>query len=439
MITLRYIVILFIMVGVSRAGELQGDSMSAAPAVSEPFSIQDLVSEVLTTHPELLIYQDRVKRARGGRTERGAWSNPTVTVKAGYRELEERDGDGLVYAFNLMQPFEFPGKGSLRKAILDQDVYQAGLAMRQFRLALSGRVRQLARRYQLAWEKVRAARMVSNRSEAVIELIKARPQKGAKPLIELRILEAGQIRIHEDAKHAEYDYREAQADLNALLGRQPEYPIKLSDAIRAPKIADLSKDRVSQLAHRYNLTLQLYEARMEKARLSTDAAGLEAMPDVSFGPYFSREEGAEPEWSAGLKVEMELPLWNRGSGGVVSARASEAIARRQMALARIEMDRQIFERILHYELTERHYREVNEHVVSRMADAAALADRQYRQGAIDVRLYLESQKAYLETLKIYTETLGALWDAALDIELMTGGEQIAHSRKEKSHEDESNH
>ncbi|MEO0453566.1 MAG: TolC family protein [Verrucomicrobiota bacterium] len=431
---IRYIVIYFIVVGCSLAEEPQRYSMP-----TEPFVIQDLVSEVLDTHPELLIYQDRVKREKGERMEGGAWSNPNVSVQVGYRELEERERDGLVYGFNFMQPFEFPGKGSLRKAILDQDVYQANLALKQFRLALSGRARQLARRYQLASEKVRAARMVSIRSEGVMRLIKARPQKGARPLIELRILEAGQIRIHEEAKHAEYEYREAQADLNALLGRQPEHPIDLSDTIKAPEIADLSKERVTQLAHRHNLTFQLYEAELEKAKLSTDAAELEAMPDFSFGPFFSREEGAEQEWSAGVRVEMELPLWKRGRGRVVSALASESIARSQMALARIEMDRQIFERLLHYELTEKHYREVNEHMVSRMADAAALADRQYRQGAIDVRLYLESQKAYLETLEIYTETLGALWDVALDIELITGGELIAHSRKESSHGEQSKH
>ena len=61
-----------------------------------------------------------------------------------------------------------------------------------------------------------------------------------------------------------------------------------------------------------------------------------------------------------------------------------------------------------------------------MADTAALAERQFRQGAIPIALFLESQQGWLETLETRNETLLALWREVLELQSLAGRHSIIH-------------
>jgi cobalt-zinc-cadmium efflux system outer membrane protein len=62
--------------------------------------------------------------------------------------------------------------------------------------------------------------------------------------------------------------------------------------------------------------------------------------------------------------------------------------------------------------------------VEHFRDAAELADRHYRLGAVPVSTYVELQKQYLEAVEALLETKEEALKAAQELELLTGLPQL---------------
>ena len=58
-----------------------------------------------------------------------------------------------------------------------------------------------------------------------------------------------------------------------------------------------------------------------------------------------------------------------------------------------------------------------------LREAAALADRHYRLGAVPVSTYIELQENYLEALEAINDVKGEALEAALELEQLTGATQ----------------
>jgi len=62
----------------------------------------------------------------------------------------------------------------------------------------------------------------------------------------------------------------------------------------------------------------------------------------------------------------------------------------------------------------------NPKVAEQLREAAALADRHYRLGAVPLATYLEVQSSYLEALEAIYATQADALNAQAEIELLTG-------------------
>jgi cobalt-zinc-cadmium efflux system outer membrane protein len=58
--------------------------------------------------------------------------------------------------------------------------------------------------------------------------------------------------------------------------------------------------------------------------------------------------------------------------------------------------------------------------IQQFKDAAELADRHYRLGAVPLSTYVELQKEYLEAVEALVETRKEALEAAGELELLTG-------------------
>jgi len=421
-------------------GELNcAKAQELAPAPSTP---ESLVEEALARNPEIRLYQSKIDAARGELKSAAAWKNPSLQLQGGHRQVEPDAGSmalGTVVAGSLCQPFEFPGKASLRKAMARGDIELAELGLAQFRLALAGRVQQLCLETVLSGQRADLAVTIRDQSEELIHLLKQRKLGGARPLLEMRVIEAGQIELDDMALHASLESDEAELELRSLLGRPPSHePLGISlPSHRSGTVPDALPPVLEQV-HSGNIGLRIAERKIDQASQSTSAARLDALPDFSFGPFFSREASSEgQEWAVGGMFSTDLPLWNRNEGEVLKREALIEQAQARYDLARLEAERAA---TLHWRTLQRldgHFDHLTPEMIEKLKDSAELADRQYRQGVIEVGLYLESQKALLNTLKHYHETLIHRQNALLDLHLLTGGsllENNPNTEKETSHE-----
>src|SRR6185436_16843620 len=98
-----------------------------------------LVDETLKANPEMEFYRAELMAAKAGRKVAGLWANPELSGSVGQKTSREQssglNAEGVAWSVSLVQPFEWPGRIGLRKAIANRDVELAELGLERFRMA----------------------------------------------------------------------------------------------------------------------------------------------------------------------------------------------------------------------------------------------------------------------------------------------------------------
>ena len=85
-----------------------------------------------------------------------------------------------------------------------------------------------------------------------------------------------------------------------------------------------------------------------------------------------------------------------------------------------EIERKVVEAALTYETKLREMAKWRPDSVEHFREAAELADRHYRLGAVPISTYVELQKQYLEAVESLLDTKKEALEAAQQLELLTG-------------------
>ncbi len=406
------------------------DGYGIDASTSERWIVESLVAEAVAQNAELKLYEAEVMAAKGQRTQAGLWKNPELSGEYGSRRITDGEGglqgDGFTRSVTVTQTFEFPGKGSLRKAIANKDIEIAELGLKQFRLALTARVQMLVYRYQAASLNAVAAEEISERSRALIELLKKRSLAGVVQLLELRVIEGSLVELHQSTKEYIQQREETRLELNTLIGRPSNQPLTIQSKL-IPLTHKLDVNQLILAGLSQNLQLKGRIAELEKTVRQVSAAKLEAAPDFSVGPFFSQDKAGDMEENFGGTLSMTLPLWNWNQGNVATAKARRDQADALLLDARRKVESEIARRCRAYELSRKQLNEMSDDIVDKLRDASDLADRQYRTGAVGVQLFLEVQREFLNTQKIRNEAALDVWSNWFDLVLLTGGESSVTS------------
>lgn len=414
---------LFLVVGIILT--ILCESVLAKTDLQSNWTIEKLIAQALTHNAELRAYEAQVAAARANRKQAALWKNPEFSGDYGQKRVKDNEGqidEGEIRSFSISQPFEFPGKGSLRKAIANKEIELAELGLEQFKLSLIGKVRTLSYRYLASKANAQVAEQISERSFALIQLLQERAIAGAQPLLELRAIEGSLIELQKSTHEFLAASEEARIELTGLLGWPSSTVPRLSDTLVEPnRQMDLQKAMFTGL--KQNFQLKIRTAEVEKAVKEISAARLEALPDFTVGPFFSQETGGETEESLGASVSFTLPLWNWNQGGVATAKARQLQADALLLDARQKLESEIARKIRAYELSLRLLKQITSNQIQKLRDAADLADRQYRTGNIPIQLYLEIQREFLNVQVTRNQILLEAWNHLLDLKLLTGEEE----------------
>ena len=129
-----------------------GSAAQQNPGPTNFVTLNALVAEALERNPELKFYEAELAAAKAGRRSAGLLANPQLSGSVGEKSI--RDGgaglsaEGIAWSVSVLQPFEWPGRIGLRKAIANRDVELAELGFQRFRPALNlstGLVRNFSR------------------------------------------------------------------------------------------------------------------------------------------------------------------------------------------------------------------------------------------------------------------------------------------------------
>lgn len=404
-------------------------ALTAAPAQSSDtneVSVESLVSEVLEKNPEMNFYRSEIAAAKGERRTAGTWANPELSSQAGVRRAQDAQtgltGEGLAWSVSVMQTFEYPGRLGLRKAIANRQIQLAELGLEQFKATLVAKTRAAAFEVFEAQAKVDAAEEVAERFQALAEVLVQREPAGVTPLLETRIIEANMLTGQRKASEAKQAARVALVSLNQLRGRPA------SDIVRIarPEIVFEKLDSIERLTCRAatnSFELRMRRVELEQQGFKVSLAKSERYPGVSVGPFYSQDESGhvgEKDRTVGVGVTVPLPLWNRNKGGIEAAQAREEQATASLRVAQRDVERKVVENAAAYEARLEEMSRWRTDSGTKLREAAELADRHYRLGAVPMATYVELQKQYLEAVEAILDTKHDALQAAQELEILTG-------------------
>ena len=387
-------------------------------------TIEDIVTQALANNAELRVFEAELAAAKGQRTQAGFFKNPEISSEIGGREVRDSEnvlqGNGTTFSIAVTQTFEFPGKGTLRKAIASKNIEIAELGIEQFRLALAGQVRLLAYEHIAAMLEAEAAEAVYRQSSKLVSQLTSHAGFGARLQIEIRLIQASLIELGAAIKDSSLSREETRTKLNALLGLPQSMFLRLREPL-APPQKRLNAGKLVLAAQQHNPLLKIRQRELERSVRELTAARIDIAPDFAIGPFFSRDVAGDTEQNIGAAISATVPLWDWNIGNIQSAKARREAAEALRVKAERETEAEILSRLRAYELTQRQLEMIPSGVLQSVRDASSLAETQFRNGSIGVQLYLDAQSAYLNTLRTLQKAVLDAWRTLLDLNLLTGG------------------
>lgn len=406
-------------VGLVRGAE---GGTNALPASTDPVPLEEVVAGALKDNPELRFYEAEIAAARGERRSQGAMPNPELSANLGQKTVRGGGlrGEGVAWSVSLVQPFEWPGRIGLRKAIANQDVELAELGLARFRVALAGRIRVLGYGLSAAEEMARAAAEVAERLRALRDVLVQRDPAGLTPLLETRVIEAIEVSAQRKGSEASLAVESALLELNQARGAAPETPLRI-EPLQLQFVPAEGWEVLVQRARTNNFELRIRAVELAQQGFRTDLARRERYPLLSVGPYYSEETaGDERERIIGLGVSLPLPLWNRNGGSIAAAAAREVQAETALYVAQRDVETRLARALRTYETKRKEISAWRPDSILHFKEAAEVADRHYRLGAVPVSTYVELQNQYLAAVEGLLDTRREALEAAAQIEELTG-------------------
>ncbi len=390
-------------------------------------TVDALVAEALRRNPELNFFATEIAAARGERRTAAQWSYPELSTNVGgihYNDLKGNSlGTGPAWSLSATQRFEYPGRIALRKAIADRQIALAELGLENFRIALTNKVRTSAHRVLIARQKGEAAHEVSARLGDLLSVLEQRPPAGVVPMIDMRVIQASTI-VQErrgaeavrDAAAATYELNQLRgANMNALLTlvrQSPDKDVDLAPIPETPLLLTWARARNFEFRGRI--------VELEQHGFRVRLALNERWPSFTIGPYTNGERAVDQQVEGGIAFAMPLPFWNANRGNIATAKAREEQARISLTVTWREIERKIVAAVNSYRIQREEMQKRRPEALHELRDAAALADENYRAGALPITTYIELQKEYLDATDALLSAQADALASRDELELLTG-------------------
>jgi cobalt-zinc-cadmium efflux system outer membrane protein len=395
---------------------------AALPVRAAASSLDAAVAEIVANHPELRFYAAELAAARAGVRVAAARPDPELSVELGRRRVTDAGGlvgEGAAWSASVAQTFEWPGRVALRKAMANREVELAELGLARFRAALEARARTLAFGAHAAVVRAAAIAEVAQRFAELKATLLAREPGGITPLLEARVIEAAELAVQRRATDAALEADRARVEFNQLRGAALDAPLDFAPAEITFSPAPAAEPLLSSARERNFIYLI---RRAELAR-QTDAAALArhaARPDLALAPFYSQARAGERETNYGVGLSLSVPLGTR-------RRSTEeiAVARREQAevallLAERELARDVLAAAREFSAKTAEVQRWQPTAIASFREAAELADRHYRLGAVPIATFVELQTSYLDAIEALLDTQREAIAAGLRLQELTG-------------------
>jgi cobalt-zinc-cadmium efflux system outer membrane protein len=395
---------------------------SVTASLNAEVTPESLVAQALRQNPELNFYVAGIAAAKGGVRTAETMRNPEVNTQGGYKNSRDNfggpSGDGASWALSFNQTFEYPGRIALRKAVANHDVDLAELHLQQFRLTLAARVRTLAYGIAAARTKSEALREIAGRFQDLNEVLSQRPAAGVAPQLEAQLINGNTLAFQRQEREATLAEKTLTAELNQLCPTSTTAPLVLN--ANSVRFSPASLPGLLQAARTHAFDIRIRQVELAQQGFKVALSKNERYPAVAVGPFYSLENATDREQQVGVGLSLPLPLWDRNAGNIATNQAREQQAQASLAATEREVEKRVTQNAATLEAKRAEIEALTSDAFAKLRDAAELADRNYRLGAVPLTIYVETQKQYLELINAAGDAQKGALEAAQELEILTG-------------------
>jgi cobalt-zinc-cadmium efflux system outer membrane protein len=397
--------------------------LRAVQAAEPAITLEALVATIIAHHPELAFYEAEIAAARAQTHTASALADPTLSTSLGqkraYKTSGALAGEGTAWSVSVTQTFDWPGRLALRKTLANGQVSLAELGLARFRAALEARARTLTYGLHASQTRAAAVREVADRFTALKENFLAREPAGLTPLLETRVIEAAELSLQRRATNAELSLHAALLELNQLRGASPETPLM----IIAPALIFSeapATDVLLAAARENNFDYRIRRTELEQQGFAVRLAQNERRPSFSLSPFYSRESADGHDTIIGLGLSLPIPITSRSRATIENAEARQRQAEIAALIAQRDLDNEVLATAHVFATHVAEIRRWSPETAQKFREAASLADRHYRLGAVPIATYVELQSSYLNAIEALLDTQAEALAAGLKLRQLTG-------------------
>lgn len=402
-----------------------GMAATATPAV---WNLKSTTQRALEITPELRAADAEVAARKGELKQAGSWPNPTAALSASNSFVANGVSSGASYKqFSFSQPLPIR-RLSRQRAMADANLTAARASRDYRRLLVERQAARVFHRLQLA---VARRALAQRRLKLVSEFLRQRRHRAGDHLVRfLTPLERQRLAIlNEDAQQslflAKRKYEAALIEFRIFLQLPPDSITKVAP-LTAPPIPDNIKVMVKALDS--NPVLIAARQRAKAAHAGIAVADSQRLADPVLTLFRARGVFGAQTTVTGVKVNVQIPLWNANNGGVDKAHA-EAMSADDRLLA-ASRDARI------------HLEQARVQLVTLLAQAGRMREKQldparkvltltrggFAAGEVNILALVDATATYFGTYAHYLELLQESDLAAADLRLAEGVSILSHQK-----------
>jgi outer membrane protein, heavy metal efflux system len=303
--------------------------------------LEELLAMARRMSPELMAKALEAEAALERVEAEGALPDPVLRLEL--EDVERRDGSPLperpgTATLTLEQEFPLWGKRGLQKDVARAEAGMAQAERRGVEADLLARLKTAYAALHAAHEGMRITRELARSVATIAELAQSRYPQGLGSQQEAIAAEIEKAQLETEIARLDGERQQAEAQLNALLGRPPGAlfvapqglrALPTEDALRLPELVDR--------ALRASPAIAAEQARIEAAVGGRELVERSWFPDVTLGLSAVEEDRRITGYEA--MVELALPLrWGvrRTKAREAATRVAAAQAARDAAARRLE-------------------------------------------------------------------------------------------------------
>ena len=390
----------------------------AGAQTDQRLSLHEAVTEALQS-PRAQLADEQTALASAQVQQAGLGLNPRLYLQS--EDLHPWDSNFSFpkntedYAY-LSQTFEVDGKRAKRVALANANTRRAEVERDLHKRQIAA---QVAVAYWTAVADLKIAVLLEQDMGAVDAMVtyhRERVDAGAMRGVDLIRMQIERDRIYVSMQGARRDAQLAETELYRQIGRPTLKRVTLTDDISTTAVLP-AVELQAALAQRLEIDAAKDAVTAAEADVKLQRAN--GVPDPDLFAGYKRDVGTNTAYAA---LQIPLPLRNRNQGEIARAETQVRIARAWLEETQLAVRADI-------EAAEENYRRELEIVQSTLPGMRAEAKQNlqieteaYRLGGVDLLRYLDAERTELDVEVMAIRTLGEFHQAAVRLQLATGGQ-----------------